>query len=90
MTELVPPHEIEEKVGVPRHSTEHYGRAVSAEQTTYILHSQECLDSGIDLRECPFSQALDNPGIQLDIWYGAEDKAVRLAINHGELIPHGR
>lgn len=75
MTKIVPADEIETIVGVQRHSTEHWGRAVSSEQTVYILHSQECRDSGIDLRECPYSLALDN-GIDPFDW--TEDVALRL------------
>jgi hypothetical protein len=37
------------------------------EQTVYILHSRECLTSGIDLRDCRFSLALDRQiGDRLD------------------------
>ena len=67
MTKLVSPSDIERIVGVTRAAHEHWGRAVSAEQTVYILHSQTCLDSGVDLRDCPFSVALDL-GIDVDDW----------------------
>lgn len=67
MTDLVNPNEIEEIVGVKRDPLLHWGRAVSAEQTVYILHSQECVDSGIDLRDCAFSKALDK-GINPNKW----------------------
>lgn len=46
MTEIVPDPKIQQIVGVYRHDTLHYGRAVTAEQRVYILHSRECLDSG--------------------------------------------
>lgn len=59
MSQLVDPTEIEAIVGAPRHPTLHLGKAVTSEQTLYVLHSQECLDSGIDLRECEYSIALD-------------------------------
>lgn len=62
MAELVDPAEIEQIVGFARHATRHYARVVSAEQVVYILHSQRCVSSGRDLRECPFSIALDNAG----------------------------
>ncbi len=42
-----PADQIEQIVGIRRHSQAHFGRAVSAERTVYILHSQRCLDSGI-------------------------------------------
>lgn len=75
MTNLVPATDIEQIVGAVRHPTLHVARAVSAEQTVYILHSQQCLDSGRDLRQCPFSLALDN-GIDLDDWSASQDIAV--------------
>lgn len=59
MTNFVPADQIERIVGARRHATHHLGRAVSAEQAVYILHSVACKDSGLDLRECPFSLALD-------------------------------
>ena len=54
MSNLVPAEDIERIVGAQRHASRHYGRAVSAEQTVYILHSQQCKDSGIDLCDCEF------------------------------------
>jgi hypothetical protein len=75
VSDIVPAEDIERIVGVERHPTEHWGRAVSAEQRVYILHSQECLDSGRDLRECPYSLALDN-GIDPFDW--TEDVPVSL------------
>lgn len=80
MTDLVPAEDIERIVGVERHSTEHWGRAVSAEGRVYILHSRECLDSGRDLRECPYSLALDN-GIDPFDWTENEDVPVSLWID---------
>lgn len=83
--------QIDRIVGAPRHPTGHYGRADSAEQTVYILHSQECLDSGRDLRKCPYSVALDR-GIDSDIttraaWRRLQDRPVPLAIFRGYLVP---
>ena len=90
MSELVPPTEIEGIVGARRHPTDHIGRAVSSEQTVYILHSKECVDSGIDLRRCPFSIALDR-GIDLDgAWNGREDEPVTLGIIDLKLVPRER
>lgn len=88
MTNLVDPEDVARIVGVGRHLTAHFGRAVSAEQVIYILHSHECLASGRDLRECPYSLALD-VGAPVDVWEGFEDRPVELAItNHcGQLIP---
>ncbi|WP_028474072.1 hypothetical protein [Nocardioides alkalitolerans] len=85
MSALVPSTEIEAKVGASRHETKHLGRAVSAEQVVYVLHSKECRDSGIDLRDCPFSTALDR-GIDTDRWAGHQDQAVVLVVaEHGRL-----
>ncbi len=85
MTNLVPPAEIEGIVGVPRHATEHWARAVSAEQQVYVLHSAQCRDSGIDLRCCAFSIALDR-GIDLGDWDGVEDTAVPVMIGDDGLL----
>lgn len=86
MSNLVPADEIEQIVGARRHSHLHLGRAVSAEQTVYILHSEACRDSGIDLRDCAYSEALDN-GIDLGQWYLYQDRAVTLVLFHSQLIP---
>ncbi len=86
MTDLVSADRIEEIVGVKRHRKVHYGRAVSAHQTVYILHSQQCRDSGVDLRECRFSVALDR-GIGPRDWTTAQDRPVLLGILNGRLIP---
>lgn len=86
MTDLVPADQIEKIVGAPRHRYGHIGRVVSAEQMVYILHSQSCLDSGDDLRECAFSQVLDG-GIEESRWEGYMDQPVILGISRWRLIP---
>lgn len=88
MAELVDPDEIEAIVGTSRHPTRHYARAVSAEQTVYILHSQTCRNSVRDLRECLYSLALDR-GIDPDIWAGHEDTAVPVKVDAAglDLVP---
>lgn len=87
MSDIVPADEIEQIVGATRHSTRHLARAVSAEETVYVLHSHQCRDSRIDLRDCPFHLALDR-GIELDVWQGHEDEAVRVTITRsGRLVP---
>lgn len=81
MAELVPPDIIEETVGARRQPTMHVGRAVEETRTVFILHSQRCRDSGIDLRECRFSVALDL-GID-DVahwWDGYRDVPVALSV----------
>lgn len=84
MSNLVPSEDIETFLASPRHPTRHLARAVSANQTVYILHSKRCLDSGIDLRDCVYSLALDE-GIDLDRW--EQDKAVHAIIEFGMLVP---
>lgn len=88
MSRLESADKIEAIVGAPRHQTEHLGRAVSAEQRVYVLHSHECVASGIDLRNCKYSRALDL-GINPYFWQGFEDQAVTLEIDaqYGRLLP---
>ncbi|QCG77653.1 hypothetical protein HOV42_gp70 [Gordonia phage Fairfaxidum] len=86
MTDLVPHGEIERIVGTPRHATKHIARAVSATQTVFILHSRECLDSGIDLRRCRYSLALDR-GIEADLWSRHCDAPVEIRIRDAHLVP---
>lgn len=86
MSEIVPSGEIEKIVGAIRHSKYHYGRAVTSEQSVYVLHSQHCLDTKKDLRECQFSKALDN-GIDETEWEGLMDEPVLLTCLGGTLFP---
>lgn len=88
MTEHVPPDDIEQIVGIPRHDTAHYGRADPREQVLHILHSRACIDTGIDLRQCPFSLALD-VGAPTDVWEPYENQPVELAVTEccGHLVP---
>lgn len=83
MSNLVPAEDIETIVGAPRHPTRHLAKAVSAEKKVYILHSQRCLDSGIDLRDCPYSLAIDE-GIDPDDW--PEDKPVHVWFYGDDLL----
>lgn len=88
MSELVDPAEIERIVGVLRHPTKHWARAVSEEQTVYILHSQECKDTQDDLRDCQFSIALE-AGLE-DVWKyweDLQDTPVAVRIWYGYLVP---
>jgi hypothetical protein len=91
MTRLEPSETIEATVGARRSPNEHIGRAVSAEQRIYILHSAECVATGVDLRECPYSKALDAFGIDMSVWEGREDEPVILKISDllGDIVPHG-
>lgn len=86
MTELVPRDEIESIVGRDRHATEHYARAVSATQTVYIMHPEECLGLGWDLRDCPFSVALSKWGINPSEW--EENVAMRVVLDkYSAMVP---
>lgn len=88
MSRLESSETIEAMVGAPRQEDAHLGRAVSAEQRVYVLHSQRCVDAHRDLRTCPYSVALDE-GIDLDIWQDYQDRPVELAIDedHFDLVP---
>jgi hypothetical protein len=88
MTRLEPSSTIEATVGARRSDTEHLGRAVSDEQRVYVLHSAACVASGIDLRDCEYSQALDR-GINPTDWLGQADTPVTLTIDprYGTLVP---
>ena len=83
MTNLVPAEDIERIVGASRARYTHLGRMVSG--NVYILHSRLCKYSGIDLRECPFSVALDN-GIDFDSWESLKDQTVYLDITPKGLL----
>lgn len=90
MSDIVPADVIEDIVGAKRHETDHFGRAVSTEQTVYILHSQQCKDTTPDLRDCQFSLALDQ-GIEHPLpwtgWRRVQDQPTRLKIARGYLMP---
>lgn len=84
MTEKDSADKIEGIVGHRRHLVDHYARAVSDEQRVYIMHSHECLFTTPDLRDCPYSLALDR-GIDLDYW--VEDVPLRVNVSGGHLLP---
>lgn len=75
MTQPVDPTQIEDLVGAKRHPTKHQARADTVKQTVYILHSQECLDTGVPLTQCRYSLALDR-GAEPWAWEGYEDRPV--------------
>lgn len=75
---------IQNIVGHPRHPFLHYGRAISEEELVYILHSQACLESMPDFRDCSYSLALDK-GIDLSDWIF--DQPLPLTIKWGRLVP---
>jgi hypothetical protein len=83
MVERVPAEFIEVIVGVKRHPTDHYGRAVSQTQTTYVLHSQQCKDAGT-IETCKYAVAQER-GISVTEW--VQDEPVRLRVEKGRLVP---
>ena len=87
MTYRVIPTEMEAVVGHPRHRQLHIARAVTEEQTVYILHSQRCKDTTPDLRNCRHSLALDR-GIDLADWGGFTDRPVVVHVWEGRLRPY--
>lgn len=89
MSRLESAETIEATVGALRHPTEHVARAVTAEERVYVMHSAECLASGIDLRECKYSIALDR-GILLRAWRLFPDRPVRVFLEGGRLVPDAR
>lgn len=87
MSDLVSRRRISRIVGAKRHDTFHLAKAVSAEQRVYILHSKECVKSHRDLRDCPYSVALDQ-GINPKEW--VEDVPILVVIRDGRLFPEFR
>ena len=88
MTYLVPAETIEKIIGLPRMNSSHLGKLSSLTDMVYVMHSHECLDSGVDLRECEYSLALDK-GLDMGVWYRLWDQVVVLEIEDGLLYPKG-
>lgn len=86
MSNLVPNMEIERLVGAKRQATAHVGRINTNDEVMYILHSQECKDSGIDLRTCPYSRALDLGFFNIPAWKGFYDMPVSLRLDKNERL----
>ncbi len=80
MSQIEPADTIERIVGARRHATEHRARAVSLTKRVYVLHPEECVARGIDLRNCEYSEALDL-GIDLGVWEQFQDEAVIVGIS---------
>lgn len=88
MSDLVDKSRIEDIVGVRRMKVVHVARAVSEEETVYILHSKNCLESTADLRDCKYSLALDE-GIDPFWWDDCMDIPVMVTLVDGQLVPSG-
>lgn len=86
MTQLVDPKKIESLVGATRHGTLHLGRWNTENDRIYILHSHKCVRSGIDLRECPYSQCM-TAGAFSHTWSQHPNSTVVLSIQRNELTP---
>jgi hypothetical protein len=85
MTDLVNKSVIENIVGAERNGTRHLARAVSENQTVYILHSYDCLGKyAQDLRLCPFSLALDK-GIDLTAYVEDQVALAKISKYDGKL-----
>lgn len=78
--------DIEAIVGIQRHSTVHYGRAVSATDQFYILHSRRCLRDFPDSMDCPFSFSMLH-GINRKEWAKWQDMALPIGIRRGMVVP---
>ncbi len=91
MSEVQEPAVVRAVVGADRREGEHVGRVVSEEERVYVLHSERCIASGIDLRVCAFSAALDR-GIDAAVWREHMDVPVVLGIGDalGDLEPRAR
>lgn len=84
MTTRVPADQIEQLVHAHRHPTEHIIRGDYTTLTAYILHSAECQDRYADLRDCPWSLALD----RADVWLST-DQPQFVRIRDGRLVATG-
>lgn len=86
MSDLVDSNEIEAIVGHARAEHTHWGRMSTTDQKFYILHSRRCLESGVDLRLCEYSLALDTAFDPIE-FEGLEDTPVPLELWCGVLLP---
>lgn len=85
MSTIIPADEVEELVGARRHEFRHIMRYDSLCAELHILHSAVCKDSMADLRDCPFSVALDDGGVKDGDWW--DDEPVFVDLEDGELAP---
>lgn len=81
MTSRVPHNQIERLVGTKRHPTQHIIRGDDSTARAYILHSADCLVRYEDLRDCPWSLALDRG----EVWL-PDDKPHYVRVRDGQLI----
>lgn len=69
VTDRVPADQIEQLVHARRHPTEHVIRGDYTNGRAYILHSAECVQRHTNLRDCPWSTALESG----DVWLSTEE-----------------
>ena len=81
MSDRVPADTIEATVGARRHPREHIIRGDYTNGRAYILHSAECLQRYADLRNCPWSLALD----RADVWLSS-DQPQFVRVRDGRLV----
>ena len=84
MSDLVDPSRIEQFVGARRREREHLARAVAVEGVIYILHSRDCVATTADLRDCPYSLALDAGLVWLETHQ--MDRPMHASIRNGRLL----
>lgn len=79
---------IAEVFGIERFPFEHAVRVLHSERMVYVLHSQHCVETHPDLRECRYSKAMDE-GINEDLWAPFMEKIVIATVDpfSGELSP---
>ena len=82
MTDIVPSEDIESIVGTYRRRYSHIGYADYHTGTFYILHSEICKETCPDLRDCDYSIALDNNGVEVT----ALDQPKYIMLSEGALI----
>ena len=84
MTERVPANRIEALVGAKRHPWRHIIRGAMDGPDAglaYILHPDDCRNHWDDLRDCPWSLALDRGGVWLP-----DDLPHHVRLRNGELL----
>lgn len=84
MSSLVPANQIEQLVGARRHPLYHFICGRSADGLAYILHPDECRAMWDDLRDCPWSLALDRR-----TYYLPPDEPFIVRYRQGELEVSG-
>ena len=85
VTNLVDPSDIEIIVGAKRDETFHIGWFNSPGGIFYILHSQQCVSSEPDLRDCEYSKSLDEHWVDVLEWTEGVPRFIKLG--DGQIEP---